>query len=123
METKMLTPQMLFDLGLLHDCKISALRIDSTRLSFDVVDVHANTAGLPEYPGPQSAVVSIDLRGVEKSTLMALRNVALPARIYELEMVSVGTEVADATPHAMTLRLTPNGRFDLPAVRSELTFK
>jgi len=122
MDVKRLTPQMLFDLGLLHDCKISSIRIDSDRMSLELEDLHANTRGLPEYPGAQSAVVSIDLRGVEESTLTALKGLGLPARIYELEMEEE-TQGATSEPRVMTLRLWPAGSFDLPAANAELLLK
>jgi hypothetical protein len=123
MERKVLTAQVLFDLGLLHDCKICSLRIDATCLSFEIEDLHANTLGLPEYPGPQSAFISIELLGIEESTLLELRAVELPTRIYELEIMDAKADAANLEPMAMMLRLSPSGRFNLPTVKAELKLK
>jgi hypothetical protein len=119
MEVRTLTPKVLFDLGLLHDCRINSLSIDEKRLSLVLEDVHANTVGLPEYPGMQAGTISIELRASSASLLEALQRIDLPARIYELEFEGEAEVFADEM-QTIILRLWPDGCVKIPVLRGEL---
>lgn len=57
--------EFLAEHGALHDCRISNIALDlkQSRLEVSILDLNANFAGLPEYPGPRPArIVFYDIR-------------------------------------------------------------
>ena len=114
-----LLPDVLNNLGLLHDCKIMAIKVEPDRLHLDLEDLYANTVGLPDYPGALPVTIEIKYAAIEPPVLVALKGIHLPAKIYELEMTAQRSGTTNM-PYWFCLRLSPSGHFEFPVVGGDI---